>query len=62
MSNRVSLAALNIGQSLIISVGLAGIMYMAAADIVDGTMSIGDFVLVNTYLMQLYQPLNFIHG
>ncbi|MCA8933586.1 MAG: ABC transporter ATP-binding protein/permease [Rhodospirillaceae bacterium] len=59
VSNRVSLAALNIGQSLIISVGLAAIMYMAAADIVDGTMSIGDFVLVNTYLMQLYQPLNF---
>ena len=33
-------------------------MYLAGVEIVDGTMTIGDFVLVNTYLMQLYQPLN----
>ena len=59
VDNRVSLAALNIGQAAIISIGLAAIMYMAAAEIVNGEMTIGDFVLVNTYLMQLYQPLNF---
>jgi ATP-binding cassette subfamily B protein len=54
-----SLSLLNIGQAVIISVGLTAIMWMASADIVSGRMSVGDFVLVNTYLLQLYQPLNF---
>ncbi len=54
-----SLSLLNVGQSAIISVGLAVVMGMAANGIVQGTMSLGDFVLVNTYLLQLYQPLNF---
>ncbi len=54
-----SLSLLNVGQSAIISLGLAVVMGMAAKGIVDGTMSLGDFVLVNTYLLQLYQPLNF---
>ncbi len=54
-----SLSLLNIGQSAIISIGLALVMGMAANGIVQGTMSLGDFVLVNTYLLQLYQPLNF---
>ncbi|AWK86222.1 ABCB family ABC transporter ATP-binding protein/permease [Azospirillum thermophilum] len=54
-----SLSLLNIGQSAIISVGLALVMGMAARGIVTGSMSLGDFVLVNTYLLQLYQPLNF---
>ncbi|MBP2291813.1 ABCB family ABC transporter ATP-binding protein/permease [Azospirillum rugosum] len=54
-----SLSLLNIGQSAIISVGLAVVMGMAARGIVNGSMTIGDFVLVNTYLLQLYQPLNF---
>ncbi|WP_366657688.1 ABC transporter ATP-binding protein/permease [Fodinicurvata sp. EGI_FJ10296] len=57
--SRTSLSLLNIGQASIISAGLALIMYMAAAGIVDGSMTVGDFVLVNTYLIQLYQPLNF---
>jgi ATP-binding cassette subfamily B protein len=57
--SQTSLALLNIGQSVIISVGLAIVMYMAAVGIVDGRMTVGDFVLVNTYLIQLYQPLNF---
>ena len=52
-----SLSLLNIGQAGIISVGLTVIMYMAAEGIVAGTMTVGDFVLVNTYLLQLYQPL-----
>ena len=59
VDNRMSMAVLNIGQALIISIGLAAIMYLAATGIVDGSMTIGDFVLVNTYMMQLYQPLNF---
>lgn len=54
-----SLSLLNVGQALIISVGLTLVMYMAASGIVAGTMSVGDFVVVNTYLIQLYQPLNF---
>ena len=52
-----SLSLLNIGQAAIISVGVTIVMWMAAAGIVAGTMTIGDFVLVNTYLLQLYQPL-----
>ncbi|KAA0570771.1 ABC transporter ATP-binding protein/permease [Azospirillum sp. Sh1] len=54
-----SLSLLNVGQSAIISLGLAVVMGMAASGIVNGSMSLGDFVLVNTYLLQLYQPLNF---
>jgi len=59
VKSQQSLSMLNVGQSAIISVGLAVVMAMAARGIVNGTMTIGDFVLVNTYLLQLYQPLNF---
>lgn len=59
VKSKTSLSLLNIGQALIISVGLTLVMWMAARGIVAGRMSVGDFVLVNTYLMQLYQPLNF---
>jgi ATP-binding cassette subfamily B protein len=58
VKSNVSLAALNFGQAAIISVGLTLVMILSAAGIVDGTMTVGDFVLANTYLMQLYQPLN----
>ncbi len=54
---RGSLAALNIGQQMIVAVGVTAVMAMAARGIVAGTMTLGDFVLVNTYLMQLLQPL-----
>ena len=57
--SQTSLSLLNIGQAAIISIGLTVVMYMAARGIMNGTMTIGDFVLVNTYLLQLYQPLNF---
>ena len=57
--SQTSLSLLNIGQAAIISLGLTVVMYMAARGIMAGTMTIGDFVLVNTYLLQLYQPLNF---
>ena len=57
---QVSLNALNIGQSVIISVALAIVMLMAADGVVAGRLSVGKFVLVNTYLMQLYLPLNFL--
>ncbi len=56
----VSLSYLNIGQGAIISVGLSLVMIMAGQDIVAGNMTMGDFVLVNAYLIQLYMPLNFL--
>ena len=56
--NQVSLSLLNVGQAAIIAVGLTVVMLLSAFGIVAGTMTIGGFVLANTYLMQLYQPLN----
>ena len=56
----VSLSGLNIGQGAIIAIGLVIVMYMAGRGVVDKTMTVGDFVLVNTYLIQLYLPLNFL--
>ena len=55
-----SLALLNVGQAAIVALGVSGVMYLAAEDIVAGRMSLGDFVLVNTYMLQLYQPLGMI--
>ncbi len=57
--SQASLSLLNIGQGLIIAVGQVVIMTMAGRGVLDGTMTVGDVVLVNTYLMQLYRPLNF---
>jgi ATP-binding cassette, subfamily B, heavy metal transporter len=57
---QVTLNMLNIGQAAIISAALMGMMLMAANGVANGTMTVGKFVLVNTYLMQLYQPLNFL--
>ncbi|MEI6984981.1 MAG: ABC transporter ATP-binding protein/permease [Rhodospirillaceae bacterium] len=59
VKSQTSLAMLNAGQGLIIACGLAAVMYLAGRGIADGSMTLGDFVLVNTYLLQLYQPLNF---
>ena len=58
--SQVTLNTLNLGQALIISLGLALVMLMAADGVQKGTMTVGQFVLVNTYLMQLYQPLNLL--
>ncbi len=59
VKSHTSLALLNIGQAIIISLGLTGVMLMTGQGIVTGAMTLGSFVLANTYLMQLYQPLNF---
>ncbi len=59
VKSQTSLSVLNVGQAAIIAVGLTVVMLMAARGIAAGRMTIGDFVLVNTYLIQLYQPLNF---
>jgi len=53
-----SLSLLNLGQALIVAAGVTTLMYMAASGIADGRLTVGDFVLVNTYLIQLAQPLN----
>ena len=58
--SQTSLALLNVGQAAIVAVGVTAVMYMSAAGIADGDLSLGDFVLVNAYLLQLYQPLGFI--
>ncbi len=55
-----SLSVVNIGQAAIIAIGLVVVMYMAAQGVANGTMSVGDFVLVVVYLVQLYMPLNFL--
>ena len=57
---RASLSIVNIGQGAIIALGLFIIMGMAGEDIASEKMSIGDFVVVNTFLLQLYLPLNFL--
>jgi ATP-binding cassette subfamily B protein len=60
VKSQVTLNMLNLGQAAIIAGGLAVIMLMAANGVVAGKMSVGKFVLANTYLIQLYQPLNFL--
>jgi ATP-binding cassette, subfamily B, heavy metal transporter len=55
-----SLAALNLGQQIIISVGLVLIVWRAAAGVANGSLTLGDLVLVNTLMIQLYMPLNFL--
>jgi ABC-type transport system involved in Fe-S cluster assembly fused permease/ATPase subunit len=57
---QVSLNMLNLGQAVIIATGLTLIMLLAASGMRDGTMTVGKFVVINTYLIQLYQPLNFL--
>ena len=58
--SRTSLSVVNIGQGTIIAFGLMAVMAMAGADIQKGNLTVGDFVAVNTYLLQLYLPLNFL--
>ncbi|MCF6445414.1 ABC transporter ATP-binding protein/permease [Nereida sp. MMG025] len=55
-----SLAFLNFGQSLIITSGLVGVMVMAAVGVQNGALTVGDFVMVNAYMIQITMPLNFL--
>jgi ATP-binding cassette subfamily B protein len=55
-----SLAVLNAGQAVIFTLGLTAVMVMCVAGIRNGTNTIGDFVLINAMMIQLYQPLNFM--
>jgi ATP-binding cassette subfamily B protein len=60
VKSKVTLSLLNIGQGGIIAVGLIVLMSMAARDVAATSMTIGDFVMINSYLLQLYLPLNFL--
>src|SRR5439155_19491268 len=55
-----SLAVLNAGQAVIFTVGLGAAMVMCAYGIAAGTHTVGDFVMINAIMIQLYQPLNFM--
>src|SRR3990170_2302593 len=58
--NQTSLSLLNTGQGAVIAVGVTILMLMAGQGVVRGTMSLGDLVLVNAFLIQLYMPLHFL--
>ncbi|MBS0327489.1 MAG: ABC transporter ATP-binding protein/permease [Proteobacteria bacterium] len=58
--SQTSLSALNVGQSAIIAIAVSLIMWRATAGVVAGRLSIGDLVLVNAFMIQLYIPLNFL--
>jgi ABC-type transport system involved in Fe-S cluster assembly fused permease/ATPase subunit len=58
VKSQTTLSALNVGQGVIIAAGLVAVMLLAAQGVARGTMTVGDFVLVNSYLVQLYAPLN----
>jgi len=58
--SETTLTLLNLGQGTIMATGLVGIMTLAARGVAAAEMTVGDFVLVNAYLIQLYTPLNFL--
>jgi len=58
--DRLSLLGLNSGQALIIAIAMVLLMWLAAERVQDETMTIGDFVLVNAFMVQLFMPLNFL--
>ncbi|BFN12478.1 ABC transporter ATP-binding protein/permease [Marinobacter sp. RI1] len=58
LKNRLSLATLNAGQALIIGVALIVIMAMAVREVASGEITLGDFTMINAYLIQLFIPLN----
>ena len=58
--NRTSLALLNICQNVVIIFGVTTLMLLSASEVKKGNLTVGNFVVINTYLLQLYQPLNFL--
>jgi ABC-type transport system involved in Fe-S cluster assembly fused permease/ATPase subunit len=58
--NQTSLSFLNSGQSVIIAIGVTILMTLAGRGVVDGTMTLGDLVMINAFLLQLYMPLHFL--
>ena len=60
LKNRLSLLALNSGQALIIAAAITALMWLGAADVVTGELTIGELVMINAYMIQLFLPLNFL--
>lgn len=58
LKNRLSLAALNTGQALIIGIAMIVMMVMAVREVASGAITLGDFTMINAYLLQLFIPLN----
>ena len=60
LKNRLSLLALNSGQALIIAAAITALMWLAADEVVQQKLTLGDLVMVNAYMIQLFLPLNFL--
>lgn len=60
VKSQTSMSALNIGQGAIIAIAVTAIMFLASQGVIDGSMTLGDLVLVNAFLLQLFIPLNFL--
>ncbi len=60
VSSQATLSVLNIGQGIIIAIGLILLMYWSAVEVKMQSMTVGDFVMLNTFVIQLYLPLNFL--
>jgi len=60
IKNRLSLFALNGGQAFIIAFAMTSMLALAANEVSAGNMTLGDFVLINAFMMQLFMPLNFL--
>ena len=60
LKNRMSLLALNSGQALIIASAITALMWLGSSDVVTGALSIGELVMINAYMIQLFLPLNFL--
>jgi len=60
VKSQTSMSALNFGQALIIAIGVTSVMYLAVKAVVENSMTIGDLVLINTFMLQLFIPLGFL--
>jgi len=58
--NQTSLALLNSVQSIVVAIGITALMLLAASEVAQGKMTLGDLVLVNVFMIQLYMPLHFL--
>ncbi|MCF6323335.1 MAG: ABC transporter ATP-binding protein/permease [Gammaproteobacteria bacterium] len=60
VKNQTSLASLNVGQGVIIAIGITILMLLASQGVAEGELTIGDLVLINAYLLQMFIPMNFL--
>lgn len=60
LKSQYSLSTLNAGQALVIAAGMTAMLLLAGRGVVNGSMTVGDFVMVNAYMMQLFMPLRFL--